>query len=57
MAKGAWLGISIGVMVGTFASLILAHFLAKKLKKLPHPKKIGRVMIIIIGVLLALKVL
>ncbi len=57
MAKGAWLLISIGVLIATFVSLTLAHLLADKLKKFPHPERIGAGVIIIIGVLLALKVL
>jgi len=56
MAKGVWLAICIGVLVATFVSLIIAHFLSDKLKNLPHPEKIGAGIIIIIGVLLALKV-
>lgn len=57
MAKGAWLAISIGVLLATFVSLILAHLLSDKLKKFPHPERIGAGIIIIIGVLIALKVL
>lgn len=57
MAKGVWLPISIGVLLATFVSLILAHFLSSKLKNFPHPEKIGAGVIIIIGILLALKVL
>lgn len=56
MAKGVWLPICIGVLIATFVSLIIAHFLSDKLKKFPHPEKIGAVIIIIIGILLALKV-
>ena len=56
MAKGSWLAICIGVLIATFISLIIAHFLSDKLKKLPHPEKIGAGIIIIIGILLALKV-
>ena len=57
MAKGVWLPICIGVIVATFVSLIIAHFLSSKLKKFPHPEKIGAGIIIIIGILLALRVL
>ena len=57
MAKGSWLGICIGVVLATFVSLIIASHLSDKLKKFPHPEKIGGVVIIIIGVLLALKIL
>jgi len=57
MAKGAWLAICSGVMIATFVSLMLAHSLSDKLKKFPHPERIGGVVIIIIGILLALKVL
>jgi len=57
MAKGAWLAISIGVLVATFVSLMLAYFLADKLKKFPHPERIGAGIIILIGILLALKIL
>lgn len=57
MAKGAWLAISIGVLIATFVSLIIAYFLADKLKKFPHPERIGAGVIILIGILLALKIL
>ena len=57
MAKGSWLAICIGVLIATFVSLTIAHLLADKLKKLPHPERIGAAVIIIIGVLLALKIL
>ncbi len=57
MAKGAWLAICSGVMIATFVSLMIAHSLSDKLKKFPHPERIGGVVIIIIGILLALKVL
>ncbi|MCK4647681.1 hypothetical protein KAT24_02010 [Candidatus Pacearchaeota archaeon] len=57
MAKGVWLPICIGVLIATFVSLTIAHFLSDKLKKFPHPEKIGAGVIIIIGILLALKVL
>ncbi len=57
MAKGSWLAICIGVLIATFVSLTIAHLLADKLKKFPHPERIGAVVIIIIGVLLALKIL
>jgi cadmium resistance protein CadD (predicted permease) len=57
MAKGSWMAICIGVLIATFIALIIAHFLSKKLKKFPHPEKIGAVIMIIIGVLLALKIL
>ena len=57
MAKGVWLPICIGVLVATCVSLTIAHFLSDKLKKFPHPERIGAVVIIIIGVLLALKIL
>jgi len=57
MVKGMWWPICAGVLVATFVSLIIAHFLSDKLKKLPHPEKIGAAIIIIIGTLLALKIL
>jgi cadmium resistance protein CadD (predicted permease) len=57
MAKGSWMAISSGVMIATFVSLAIAHSLSGKLKKFPHPERIGGVMLIIIGVLLALRVL
>ena len=57
MAKGAWLAISSGVMIGTFVSLAIAHSISDKLKKFSHPERIGGVIIIIIGILLALKIL
>jgi predicted tellurium resistance membrane protein TerC len=57
MAKGSWLPICIGVVIATFVSLIIAHFLSDKLKKLPHPEKIGAAIIVLMGVLLALKIL
>lgn len=56
MAKGSWLAISIGVLLATFVALIIAHFLSDKLKNIPHPEKIGAAIIILIGVLLALKI-
>lgn len=57
MAKGVWLPICIGVLLATFVALMIAHSLSAKLKKFPHPERIGAGVIIIIGVLLALKVL
>jgi len=57
MAKGAWLAICIGVIIATFVSLVIAHFLSDKLKRFSHPERIGAVIIIIIGILLALKIL
>jgi len=57
MAKGVWLPICIGVLLATFVALIIAHFLSDKLKKFPHPERIGAGIIVIIGVLIALKVL
>jgi cadmium resistance protein CadD (predicted permease) len=57
MAKGAWLAICTGVVVATFVSLAIAHSLAHRLKNFPHPERIGGVMMIIIGILLATKVL
>ena len=57
MAKGVWLPICIGILIATFVSLIIAHFLSDKLKRFPHPEKIGAGIIIIMGVLIALKVL
>lgn len=57
MAKGSWLEICSGVVVATFVSLIIAGSLEEKLKRFKHPEKIGGVMMIIIGVLLALKIL
>jgi len=57
MAKGSWLEICIGVLIATFLSLIIAHFLSDKLKNVPHPERIGAGVIIIIGLLLALKIL
>ena len=57
MAKGAWVASCIGVMVATFVSLMIAHSVSDKLKRFPHPERIGGVIIIIIGILLALKIL
>lgn len=57
MAKGAWVAICAGVLIATFVSLIIAHFLAGKLKRFSHPERIGGAIIIIIGILLALKIL
>ncbi|MBA7519450.1 hypothetical protein ES705_11528 [subsurface metagenome] len=57
MAKGVWLPICAGVIIATFVALIIAHFLSDKLKRFPHPEKIGAGIIIIIGILIALKVL
>ncbi len=57
MAKGAWVAICSGVMIATFVSLMIAHSLSDRLKKFPHPERIGGVVIIVIGILLALKVL
>ena len=57
MAKGTWLAICVGVLLATFVSLMIAHLLSDKLKKFPHPERIGAGVIIIIGVLIALKVL
>ena len=57
MAKGSWIEIAIGVIVATFVSLIIAHFLSDKMKKLPHPEKIGAGIIILMGILLGLKIL
>jgi predicted tellurium resistance membrane protein TerC len=57
MAKGSWLAICIGVLIATFVSLIIAHFLSGKLKRFSHPERIGGTIIIIIGILLALKIL
>jgi cadmium resistance protein CadD (predicted permease) len=56
LAKGVWLPICIGVLIATFVSLIIAYFLSDKLKNFPHPEKIGAGIIILIGILLALKV-
>ena len=57
MAKGAWIEICIGVLMATLVSLVIAYFLSGKLKKFPHPEKIGASIMIIIGILLALKIL
>jgi len=57
MAKGVWLPICAGVLIATFVSLIIAHFLAGKLKRFSHPERIGGTIIILMGVLLALKIL
>jgi cadmium resistance protein CadD (predicted permease) len=57
MAKGSWLAICVGVMIATFVSLIIAHKLSDKLKYFKHPEKLGGVIIIIIGLLIAFKVL
>lgn len=57
MAKGSWMEICIGVLIATFVSLIIAYFLSDKLKRFPHPERIGAGIIIIIGILLALKIL
>ena len=57
MAKGAWAAICIGVILATLVSLTIAHNLAFRLKNFPRPERIGGVMIIIIGILLATKIL
>lgn len=57
MAKGSWWEISTGVIFATFVSLIIASSLEEKLKNFSHPERIGGVMMIIIGILLALKIL
>lgn len=57
MAKESWLAISTGVVIATFVSLIIAYSLEEKLKKFSHPERIGGIMTIIIGILLALKIL
>ena len=57
MAKEVWLPICIGVLIATFVSLTIAYFLSDKLKKFPHPEKIGAGIIILMGILLALKIL
>jgi predicted tellurium resistance membrane protein TerC len=57
MAKGAWLAICMGVLIATFVSLVIAHFLSDKLKRFPHPERIGGIIIITIGLLIALKIL
>ncbi len=57
MAKGSWMAICSGVVLATFVSLIIANSLEEKLKKFSHPERIGGVMMIIIGILLALKIL
>ena len=57
MAKGSWLAICAGILLATFVSLIIAHFLSGKLKRFSHPERIGGAIIIIIGVLLTLKIL
>ena len=57
MIEGVWMPICLGVVIGTFAALLIAHFLSHKLDKIPHPERLGGTMIIIMGVLLALKIL
>ena len=57
MAKGIWLPICIGVIVGTIVSLTAANLLSHRLKKFPHPERIGGTIIIIIGILLATSIL
>ena len=57
MAKGSWWEICTGVLIATFVSLFIAHILSDKLKRLPHPEKIGAGIVMVIGVLLALGVL
>jgi cadmium resistance protein CadD (predicted permease) len=57
MAKGSWWPICTGVLLATFLSLFIAHILADKLKKFRHPEKIGGVIIILMGILIALKIL
>ncbi len=57
MVKGSWIAICSGVMIATFVSLIIAHSLSDRLKSFKHPERIGGVIIIIIGILLALKIL
>lgn len=56
MAEGSWFWISAGVMVATIMALIVAHLLAHKLEKLKHPQRIGSLLIITIGILLALQI-
>jgi predicted tellurium resistance membrane protein TerC len=57
MASGGWLSISIGVLIATCISLIIANSLSGFLKKIPHPEKIGGSLVILIGILLILKIL
>jgi cadmium resistance protein CadD (predicted permease) len=57
IAKGSWWPICSGVMLATFVSLFIAHLLADKLKRFRHPEKIGGVIIILMGLLIALKIL
>lgn len=57
IAKGSWWPICTGVMLATFTSLFIAHLLSDKLKKFRHPEKIGGVIIILMGILIALKIL
>ena len=57
MAKGSWIEICTGVLIATFVALLIAYFLSGKLKKFPHPEKIGAGIMIAIGILLALKIL
>ena len=54
MAKGSWWEICAGVLIATVVSLILAHLLSGKLKRFPHPEKIGASMVILIAYLLQL---
>ena len=57
MAKGSWLFICAGVVAATFLSLFIANILSDKLKRFSHPERIGGGIIIIMGILLALKIL
>jgi len=57
LAKGSWIEICVGVLIATILSLLIAHFLAGKLKRFKHPERIGGTIIIVIGILLALKIL
>jgi cadmium resistance protein CadD (predicted permease) len=57
LAKGTWIEISAGVLVATFVSLVIALFLAGRLKGFKHTEKIGGGIMILIGLLLALKIL
>jgi cadmium resistance protein CadD (predicted permease) len=57
LAKETWIEICTGVMVATFVSLVIALFLAGKLKGFKHTEKIGGGIMILIGILLGLKIL
>ncbi len=57
ISNGAWEFIALGVIIATIASVLMANFLSKKLKKLKHPERIGGSVICLMGILIASGVL